>query len=238
MECPKGILLCMGVYKNAECFDEQVKYRVSIKYNVSASKMINRTSTYILGLILVVSLSGTIALSQENVIVSLKVGECSLSVESNDKWHTLRLRAHHPKYKGCHITRDEMLLALDEAFSKTESPKLEASYSSLLIGRLIDYPWLSQYLATAAYQDRGWDSKRGRPVVMDINKYVSNVLSRKELLTQIEPPFVKGGYKFIGVTVEKVLVGSFREVPLYQGEMASGRVPYDAQVWFRLEKSK
>jgi hypothetical protein len=192
--------------------------------------MINWTSTYILGLILVFSLSGTIALSQENVLVSLKAGECSLSVESNDKWHTLRLRAHHPKYEGCHITRDE-------AFSKTESPKLEGGYSSLFIGRLIDYPWLSQYLATAAYQDRGWDSKRGKPAVMDINKYVSSVLSRKELLTQIEAPFVKGGYKVIGVTVEKVLVGSFREVPRYQGEMASGRVPYDAQVWFRLEKS-
>jgi hypothetical protein len=200
--------------------------------------MINWTSTYILGLILVFSLSGTIALSQENVLVSLKAGECSLSVESNDKWHTLRLRAHHPKYEGCHITREEMLLALHEAFSKTESPKLEGSYSSLSIGRLIDYPWLSQYLATAAYQDRGWDSKRGKPAVMDINKYVSSVLSRKELLTQIEAPFVKGGYKVIGVTVEKVLVGSFREVPQYQGEMGSGRVPYDAQVWFGLEKSK
>ncbi len=72
---------------------------------------------------------------------------------------------------------------------------------------------------------------------MDINKYVSQLLFRKELMAQIETAFTKGGYRVAGVTVEKVLVGGFREIPFYQGEMHPGRVPYDAQVWFRLEKN-
>ena len=130
-----------------------------------------------------------------------------------------------------------MVLALNEAFLKTDSPKLEGSYSSLSIGRLIDYPWLSQYLATTAYRDHGWDSKKGKPVAMDINKYVSQLLFRKELMAQIEMVFEKGGYRVVGMNVEKVLVGGFREVPFYQGEMHPGRVPYDAQVWFRLERN-
>jgi len=199
--------------------------------------MINGGSSYILGFILFFSLSGTIASSQDLVIVSSKVGECDLTVESNEKWHTLRLRAHHPKYKGCHIDKNSMLLVLNAAFLKTDSPKLDGQYSSLFIGRLIDYPWLSQYLATTAYRDHGWDSKKGKPVAIDINKYVSQVLFRKELIAQIEPAFAKGGYRVVGVTVEKVLVGGFSEVPLYQGKMFSGKVPYDAQVWFRLEKN-
>jgi hypothetical protein len=199
--------------------------------------MINRGSSYILGLILVFSLSGTIASSQELVIVSSKVGECDLTVESNEKWHTLRLRAHHPKYKGCHIDKNSMLSVLTAAFFKNDPPKLEGSYSSLFIGRLIDFPWLSQYLATTAYRDQGWDSKKGKPVAMDINKYVSQLLFRKELMAQIETVFEKGGYRVVGVTVEKVLVGGFREVPFYQAEIHPGRVPYDAQVWFRLERN-
>ncbi|MDH4220977.1 MAG: hypothetical protein OEW23_19645, partial [Candidatus Aminicenantes bacterium] len=121
--------------------------------------MIHRTFSYLLGFILVFSLSGTIASSQERVIVSSKAGECDLTVESNEKWHTLRLRAHHPKYKGCHIDKDSMLSILSVAFSKDDSPKLEGIYSSLFIGRLIDYPWLSQYLATTAHRDRAWNSK-------------------------------------------------------------------------------
>ncbi|MBM4325454.1 MAG: hypothetical protein FJ115_18040 [Deltaproteobacteria bacterium] len=199
--------------------------------------MIKRISSSILGFILMMSLSGTVASSQDIVIVSLKAGECLLTVESNDKWHTLRLRAHHPEYKGCHITRDEMVLALDEAFLKADPPKLEGPYSSLFLGRLIDYPWLSQYLATTAYRDPGWDSKRGKPVAMDINKFVAQLLSRKELIAQIEAPFEKGGYRVVSVTVEKVLVGSFREVPFYQEKMSPGKVPYDVQAWLRLKKN-
>jgi len=177
------------------------------------------------------------ASSQERVIVSSKVGECDLTVESNENQHTLRLRAHHPRYKGCHIDQNSMVSVLTAAFLKNDSPKLEGSYSSLFIGRLIDYPWLSQYLATTAYRDRGWDSKKGKPAAMDINKYVSQLLFRKELMAQIETAFEKGRVRVVGVSVEKVLVGGFREVPFYQGEMHPGRVPYDAQVWFRLERN-
>jgi hypothetical protein len=130
-----------------------------------------------------------------------------------------------------------MVSILDEAFLKKDSPKPEGTYSSLSIGRLIDFPWLSQYLATTANRDRGWDSKKGKPVAMDINKYVSQLLFGRELIEQIEAPFTKGGYRIVSVSVEKVLVGGFREVPLYQGKMSSGKVPYDAQVWFRLEKN-
>jgi len=182
-------------------------------------------------------LSPAVTFSQELTIISSKVGECSLSIESNEKWKTLRLRAHHPKYSGCQIDKDSMLSVLNAAFSKTESPRLEGSYFSLSLGRLIDYPWLSQYLANTAYHDQGWDSRKGRPADMDINKYVSQLLSRKELLEQIETPFAKGGYKVNRVSVEKVLVGGFREVPFYQGKMVPGRVPYDAQVWFRFVKN-
>jgi len=199
--------------------------------------MRNRVFSYLLGFILVFSLSNTIASSQDQVIVSSKAGECDLSLESNEKWHTLRLRAHHPEYRGCHIDKDSMLFVLNAAFLKTEPPQLEDSYSSLPLGRLIDYPWLSQYLATTAYRDRGWDSKKGKPVAMDINKYVSQLLFRKELMAQIETVFEKGGYRIVAVAVEKVLVGGFRDVSFYQGEMHPGQVPYDAQVWFRLEKN-
>ena len=202
-----------------------------------ADNMRNKGFSYLLGFILVFSVSGTIASSQEKVIVSSKVGECNLSLESNEKWHTLRLRAHHPKYKGCQIDREAMLSTLKAAFLKTEAPKLEGNYSSLSLGRLIDYPWLSKYLATSAYRDREWDSKKGKPVAMDINKYVSQLLFRKELMAQIKNVFEEGGFKIAGVTAGKVLVGSFHEVPFYQGEMYLGQIPYDAQVWFRLAKN-
>ena len=195
-----------------------------------------KKKSLLLGFILVFSFSGTFASSQERVIAISKAGECDLTVEANDKWHTLRLRAHHPKYKGCLIDEASVAQVLSAAFSSSDPPKLAGSYSSLSIGRLIDYPWLSQYLAATAYRDAGWNPKKGKSIAMDINRFVSQLLSKKELTAQIETALEGGGYKVAGVTVEKVLVGGFREVPLYQGEMHPGRVPYDAQVWFRLER--
>jgi hypothetical protein len=194
-------------------------------------------SLHIVCLIIIFLLSAAVASSQEKVIFSLSVGECKLSVEANDQWHTLRLRANDPEPKNCRFTKDEMVSALSAAFLKTEPPKLEGVYSSLFIGRLIDYPWLAHDLADAASHDKGWDATKGKPVATGINQYVSRVLFRKELLAPIEQVCAQGGYRIVGVTVEKVLVGGPREVPLYHGDMALGLVPYDAMVWFRLEKN-
>ncbi len=200
--------------------------------------MLNRiASIFVACLVLVVLSSASIALSQEVVIVSSKVGECTLSVEVRDNEPSLiRLRAHHPEYRSCQIDKGSVLSLLTAAFSRTEAPRPEGSYTSLYIGRLIDYPWLSQYLAVTARDDKTWNKKRGKPVSIDINKYVSGVLSKKEVIDPMDTVFAKHGYKVARVTVEKVLVGSLREVPLYQGKLSPGRVPYDAQVWFRLQK--
>lgn len=198
--------------------------------------MVSKSTCYILGVSLLFSLSAAITSAQDEVITSMMVGECSLSIESNNDWHTLRLRAHHPNYRRCNIAKDSMLAALDAAFSKNNPPKPGGHYTSLSIGRLIDYPWLSQYLAVTAYHDKGWNVKKGKPAARPINQYVSKLLSLKELLAPLEQILAKNGYKITGVRVEKVLVGSFQDVPLYQGDMLSGRVPYDAQVWFGLVK--
>lgn len=222
---------------NASAFSRRIRIHDRWESGVSAKTMTNRVFSIFLGILLVFCLSGTMASSQNQVIVSLKVGECDLRVESIERERILRLRAHHPTYEGCRIDKSSMVSVLTAAFLKNDSPKIEGNYSSVSIGRLIDYPWLSQYLATTAYHDQGWDSRKGKPVTMDINQYVSQLLSRKELLAQIETPFAKGGYKVNRASVEKVLVGGFREVPFYQGKMYPGRVPYDAQVWFRLAKN-
>jgi hypothetical protein len=199
--------------------------------------MVTRILLNVLGLMLIFVLFPSIVRTQETVIVESRVGECELRVEVNDEWHTIRLRAFHPRSSGCHIDRESMLSILGEAFSKIGSSQPERGYSSLSIGRIIDYPWISQALANAAHADGGWDSRKGKAVSMDINRYVSGVLHRKGLLEPIEAVLAKAGYGVAGVTVEKVLVGTFREVPLYQGTLLRDRAPYDAQVWLRLERN-
>jgi hypothetical protein len=83
-------------------------------------------------------------------------------------------------------------------------------------------------LAHTAAGDAGWSSKKGKPVRGDINAYVDALLSRSEVTSQLAPALTEAAYVVTGVSVEKVLVKHVEALP--------GRVPYDAQVWFRIEK--
>jgi hypothetical protein len=60
---------------------------------------------------------------------------------------------------------------------------------------------------------------------------------RQDLTAEINKALEAHGYRVITATVEKVPVGGLREVSVYQGRMASGKVLFDAMVWFRLEKN-
>jgi hypothetical protein len=197
--------------------------------------IIKISASALFGLAMVVLAVAPVSSYRERFVVSMEAGKCSLTVEVDDESRTVRLRVL-PEQEDCYIEKASMLEALKIAFSKTDSPKLEGTYNSLFIGRLVGYPWLSQYLADSASKDPAWNKRKGKPNNLDINKYVKDILSRKEVTTELDKALEAGGYRVIAVTVEKVLVGGLREVPLHQGKLAPGKVPFDAMVWFRLKK--
>ncbi len=90
---------------------------------------------YVLCLFLVISFSEVTASSQELPSVSLNVGECTLILEVNEKWNTMRLRAHHPNSKACDIDKGSMASVLSLALSKPGSLKSSDGYSLLSLGR-------------------------------------------------------------------------------------------------------
>ena len=164
-------------------------------------------------------------------------GNCVLRVEADDQSHTLRLRLL-PEGPTCQVTQAAMHTILKAVFAQTDPPKLAGPYTSLFLGRLMEYPWLSAYLATSAYHDRQWDRKLGKPVTMGLYRYVRSILSRKEVTAQFDEPFGDSGYRVVAVTVEKVGVGGFADIPLYAGPRRPGKVPCDALVWLTLEKKE
>lgn len=172
---------------------------------------------------------------EERLILATTVGACSLRMEADDQSHTLRLRVL-PEGPACQLNKTDMQTALQAAFSKADHPKLEGPYTSLFLGRIIDYPWLSQYLAIFASHDSRWDGKKGKPFAMDLYSYVRSILDTKEVITQFEETFGNSGYRVTSVTIEKVLVGPFHDIPFYQGPTQSGKFPYDALIWLSLEK--
>ena len=172
----------------------------------------------------------------EPVIASVPAGECLLCLEASENWPALRVRASHPNQRSCFIGQETMIQVLSEAFSKPHPTWTSRVFTSLAIGRLIDYPWLVQFLALRTAQDPKWNAAKGKPVKVHINRYVADVLSSPEIVREIEAPLREHGYRITGVSVEKVLVGGFENVPQLKEPRRKGKIPFDAQVWFRLDK--
>jgi hypothetical protein len=187
--------------------------------------------------VIVLGLAAASACLADEIVVAIPVEDCTLSVEANTTWRTLRLRAHHPQGRYCRIDKATFLKILSKGFATSHRAWDGAPYTSLFIGRLIDYPWLSQFLAESAAADRaGWDLARGKPTGRAINAYVAKQLDRPEILQEIKDIFAHASYQVAGVSVEKVLVGSFAEVPGSNPTQRKGKVPFDAMAWFRLVK--
>jgi hypothetical protein len=176
------------------------------------------------------------ARADDRVIAATAAGECTLRVEAAGNWPSLRLRAVHPRFEPCGVDSPAVLRVLEPALADLRKTEPGRVFTSLSFGRLIDYPWMVRFLAESAGRDRGWDAVAGKPRGGDVNRYVADVLARPDIVVPLEAPLRRHGYRIVGVSVEKVLVGGFENVPGREGPWRPGRIPFDAQVWFRLEQ--
>ena len=159
---------------------------------------------------------------------------CRPFVEINARWQVIRIRPHENAFINCTVSKDKYNELIATALTDPEIDNTE--FKSLFLGRLIEYPWLSRYLAMQALQHKDWDSEKGQYKGKYINAFVAELLSSAELLSQIQEPFTGTGYTVRGATVEKVLIGKANEIEWLEINTAS-LVPYDVMVHFILEKS-
>lgn len=164
---------------------------------------------------------------------TVSVEECQPVYEINHQWQTLRLRPHENAFLDCTVSREKFNELIQSVFIDPENNKTE--FKSLFIGRLVENPWLSQFLANHALQHPDWNAETGKFAGENINAFVSGILSAPELLEQIQQPFNATGYIVTGTSVEKVLIGRANEIEWLEINEPV-MVPYDVMVHFILEK--
>ncbi len=123
---------------------------------------------------------------------------------------------------------------LRQTFSADELRQHQPRYTSLDVGRLVEHPWLSQYLAERADHHPDWDVRHGKPKTAPINQFVADILSSPEILKILNDAIKESSYCVTRASVEKVLVGRDTDIPDYTGPHRSGRRPFDSLTWFIL----
>lgn len=160
-----------------------------------------------------------------------------IALDVQDDGATLRLRLAQPAALDTSVRALENLLA--QAFPQRAFP---AERTSLGVGRILEHPWLSQQLAAAALHSPQWDAARGRSRTGRDNAAVTQILDGGNLLAGWAPVFARYGATIRNASVEKVLVGRVGETdelaPLTTDPAAAGkRLPFDAILWLRLERT-
>ncbi len=96
---------------------------------------------------------------------------------------------------------------------------------SVDLGRIVEHPWLSTALATAALNSKEWDSKLGKPRQRNINQYVGALLRASGVLDSLLPDWALQSAR-----AEKVLVQPASKM-VALGVTGRALVPYDAILW-------
>ena len=159
---------------------------------------------------------------------------CKPVISADKDRNVIFVRPHENAFRICTLTQSR-LQGLISGFLK-EPENQQADFRSIYIGRLVDHPWLSHYLAVHALAHAGWDRDKGQPRSGYINQLVRDILSAPELISQIQEPFAGSGYTVSGASVEKVLVTKANEIDwldIHEPVL----VPYDALTHFILKKS-
>ena len=157
---------------------------------------------------------------------------CTPYVEERAGATTAVFRRHTDDFQACPVAEsryDEVL-----AGWLRSRPQGAPALTGVMLGRAVDFPWISQYLAQRALRDPLWNARRGKVRRGGINLFVASLLSEKAFLARLAVPFADTPYVPVRVSVEKVLLGTADDV-LPETRVGKLRLPFDAQIWLSLE---
>lgn len=159
--------------------------------------------------------------------------ECKVVLESyEDLLHPdLRLRP------ACALSLASTRGALAELLPRALPERFNPETLVLFLGRIEEYPWLSERLAHAAFASADWDVHKGRvreDTDTHANRFVGQLLEQDELLRTLVP-----GWDVYAVSVEKVLVRRVADLTTFRLPEAKpgDKVPVDALLHLRLRPS-
>ncbi len=165
------------------------------------------------------------------------VSACSPYVESSPDPAYAVFRPHGSAFESCEVSEETYRRVLAQWLKSC--PPGSTRLVSLSLGRARDYPWISRHLADSARGSSEWSGHGTAIPPGRQNTLVAKLLSESTFLQRLDAPFAGTDLTVRGVAVEKVLLGASSEAAR---DYASGgrtakkvKVPYDAQLWLRIE---
>jgi hypothetical protein len=160
---------------------------------------------------------------------------CAPYIEEWRTESTASFRPHTTAFERCEVDEATYVRVLGEWLHAraADAPVLR----SISLGRAVNFPWISRYMADSALQSPGWAAGASRAKLVERSRLAAKVLNDPVLLRRLGVPFEGTGYTITAISFEKVLFGKAAE---YSSSKEAGKVPvpFDAQLWLRLAPRK
>ena len=175
------------------------------------------------------------ASADETILFEGMAGECPVTVEANPTWHVLTVRRSPESYESgaCLIDREDTAAILEGAFAALTQGADRTAYTSVFLGRIEYYDWLSRHLVERAQSHADWSAESGQTRQgRIINDLVNEILGEPAVLGAMNTALAGSGYSATGMSCEKVLV-SGKDTKAYEPDWTprGKRVPFDAMCW-------
>ncbi len=190
-------------------------------------------------LLIIIIFPLAIAMAQEAELVRVKTEQGVVKIEANLKWQALALRG--PLLysgKNFQLSKSDLLQLIKKLVTEQDSLLKAENFTSLFLGRLVEFPWMQAFLMRRAAESQDWQPQLDKPNHQEINAWVAKILFKHPIWQRIDALFSNSGYHLSGLSVEKVLVDDVAKLGLDAVQDLNGKLPFDAQVWLILEKEK
>lgn len=130
----------------------------------------------------------------------------------------LVIRAATNDHEFCTVDQQHLLQVLERGLIKLKEESELSAITSIFLGRIHAYPWMSHYILESSEVNKLWDTKSGRPVKGSANQYINTLLGSTIITTPFSRILTPAGYNLTGISCEKVLLND-------------ENLPYDALCW-------
>jgi hypothetical protein len=160
---------------------------------------------------------------------------CAPYVEERLTESTASFRPHTTAFERCEVDEAAYVRVLGDWLHAraADAPELR----SISLGRAVNFPWISRYMADSALLTPGWAASAARAKMVERSRLAARLLNDPSFLQRLGAPFEGTRYTITGISFEKVLFGKAAE---YSSSKEAGKVPvpFDAQLWLRLAPRK
>ncbi|PIU54809.1 MAG: hypothetical protein COS89_09045 [Deltaproteobacteria bacterium CG07_land_8_20_14_0_80_38_7] len=169
---------------------------------------------------------------------SIKLGSCNIDFTTYQKELDRDLISIHDTCSNMFL--EQKISFFRDILKRIFKDEKGSNFNSIFYGDFFNNPELSEKLAIAAHEDKGWNKRTGKAMSGDSNAFIEDLINTKQIYNNLELLFKEFNLSIKVSSVEKVLARRAYELSYYNSLQKQGIdkkeiLPFHCLTWFSIK---